>query len=598
MIASDMEEKGKIEKWFGKVPKYRILYSFLAVLIFVSLTPLATVAWKLVDINKEALKTFQQQYQLLLASSIAHKIDSAIDGYRERLSIIDDNLRSLIKKKLLHDLSPAALQQEIFPFLGGDFVMIRLMLPDGQNVTASVKEPYEGQNLITQEIEKTIAKSMSGDVAYWEEDFPIGSSIFRMPSGKIFFALSAPVSFSEMGIGYVSGLTDMENLWNNVLEESKKTGYTIFVLDSSGNLIAHSDPNKISEGANLRNLAIVKRFLETRGRSKETSAFIDNVNGELVRFLGSYEMTRNGWGIFIKVEEKKAYSLIGEIIKSTFIWSLGVILLAIIVGVVFAGGISRPINLLASSSQKFANGEFSVRAQVRTRNEIGQLAATFNYMAEELQRYIDKLKEALNENNQLFLGTIRVLANAIDEKDPYTRGHSVRVNKYSVVIAKYMGLSADDIRDIHVASLLHDVGKIGIDDAILRKPSILTGDEYDLMKQHTVKGANIMLPIKYMEKIIPAMKYHHEKYGGGGYPEDLKGEEIPLTARIIHVADTFDAMTTDRPYQKAVTFDDAVARLNEMKEWDCDPKVVEAFNRAYQNNEFKLEAESSKPSSY
>jgi HD-GYP domain-containing protein (c-di-GMP phosphodiesterase class II) len=166
----------------------------------------------------------------------------------------------------------------------------------------------------------------------------------------------------------------------------------------------------------------------------------------------------------------------------------------------------------------------------------------------------------------------------------------VRVNKYAVIIARYMGLPEKEIRNVHVASLLHDVGKIGIDDAILKKPANLSADEFEIMKQHPEKGAKIMGRINALKDIVPGMRHHHERYGGGGYPSGLKGEEIPIIARIINVADTLDAMTTNRPYQSAFSFEAAVARINELKGSVCDPKVVEACNRAYRDGEFDLEA--------
>jgi len=183
------------------------------------------------------------------------------------------------------------------------------------------------------------------------------------------------------------------------------------------------------------------------------------------------------------------------------------------------------------------------------------------------------------------MGTIRALAQAIDAKDPYTRGHSGRVNRYSVIIGRHIGLSEEDLRNIHVASLLHDVGKIGVDDSILKKPGALTPEEFSVMKSHTVLGATIMEPIGQMKRIIPGLRSHHERMNGKGYPDSLKGEEIPLMARIIAVADTFDAMTTQRPYQQAMSFEAASARINELKKVALDERVVEAFNRAYEAGE-------------
>jgi HD-GYP domain-containing protein (c-di-GMP phosphodiesterase class II) len=273
-------------------------------------------------------------------------------------------------------------------------------------------------------------------------------------------------------------------------------------------------------------------------------------------------------------------------VQSTLSWALAALSLAILVAIVFAGTLSRPINRLAAASKAFATGEFQERVEIKSRNEIGELAYTFNLMADEIEDHIQKLRRAAEENNELFLGTIRVLANAIDAKDPYTRGHSVRVNRYAVIIARFMGLPAAEIERIHVASVLHDIGKIGINDSILQKPGGLTPDEFEVMKTHAARGAHIMAPIRRMAKVIPGLRSHHERWDGSGYPDRLEGEDIPLMGRIIAVADTFDAMTTDRPYQKAFSFQQAVDRINALKGKTFDDRVVEAFNRAYQAGEF------------
>jgi HD-GYP domain-containing protein (c-di-GMP phosphodiesterase class II) len=156
-----------------------------------------------------------------------------------------------------------------------------------------------------------------------------------------------------------------------------------------------------------------------------------------------------------------------------------------------------------------------------------------------------------------------------------------------VILARHHGLAESDIRDIHVASLLHDVGKIGVDDAILKKPGHLTAEEFEVMKQHTVIGANIMAPIRKMTRLLPGLRSHHERWGGGGYPDGTAGEAIPLMARIIAVADSFDAMTTDRPYQKGMTFERAMARLHELSGTGFDARIVASFQRAYEAGEFR-----------
>ncbi|MDX1388922.1 MAG: HD domain-containing protein, partial [Acidobacteriota bacterium] len=390
--------------------------------------------------------------------------------------------------------------------------------------------------------------------------------------------------------GVLSTLVDLQDVWDSVIRRHM-TGHTVFIMDRRGRLFATSDSEQVRIGQDLREMEIVSRFLYAEGRASETLPFVLEEGRREVRYIGSYELTSEGWGVFVLAKQRHIYLPVREMMSSTLTWALAALGLAILAAVFFAGTLSKPMNRLAAASRAFAEGDFSRRVHVRSRNEIGELADVFNRMAAKIEDDIRRLKRSSDENNELFLGTIRALAQAIDAKDPYTRGHSVRVNRYSVLLARYMGLPAPEVRDIHVASLLHDVGKIGIDDAILRKPGTLTPEEFGAMKTHTTLGASIMEPIRQMKKIIPGLRSHHERMNGSGYPDGLAGDEIPLMARIIAVADTFDAMTTHRPYQKAMTMEAALARINELKGVALDVKVVEAFNRAFHAGEFRLEEE-------
>jgi HD-GYP domain-containing protein (c-di-GMP phosphodiesterase class II) len=364
-------------------------------------------------------------------------------------------------------------------------------------------------------------------------------------------------------------------------------------VDSKGRVFASSARGGEVSARDLAQSEIVRSFLSDAGRALRTMRFTLQRDGKPEQYLGSYEITRERWGIFVQAKERQVYLLVMDMVKSTLRWALVALSLAIVAAVVFAGTLSRPINRLAAAARAFAAGSLTHRVETRSRHEIGELADAFNRMAEQIEDSIQRLKQAAEENNQLALGTIRALAKAIDAKDPYTKGHSERVNKYSVIIARHIGLSREEITNIHVASLLHDVGKIGIDDAILKKPAHLTAEEMAVMKTHAALGATIMSEIRQMEKMLPGLRSHHERWRGGGYPDGLEGDDIPLLARIIAVADTFDAITTNRPYQQAWTFEDAVRRLNEIKGTILDEKIVEAFNRAYQAGEFRPEERAS-----
>jgi putative nucleotidyltransferase with HDIG domain len=181
-----------------------------------------------------------------------------------------------------------------------------------------------------------------------------------------------------------------------------------------------------------------------------------------------------------------------------------------------------------------------------------------------------------------------MLAGAVDEKDPYTKGHSDRVTRYSVILATELGMITEEIEKIRISAQLHDVGKIGIEDRILKKPGALTPDEYEIMKQHTSKGASILRPVTMLKEMIPGIELHHESLDGRGYPHGLKGEQVPLMPRIITVADTFDAMTTNRPYQAAMDPEYVVRIINSLANTKFDPRVVAAITAVFERGDLRV----------
>jgi len=185
--------------------------------------------------------------------------------------------------------------------------------------------------------------------------------------------------------------------------------------------------------------------------------------------------------------------------------------------------------------------------------------------------------ELYTKMRKVYLDTIRALAAAIDAKDPYTKGHSERVSKNAVALAQEMNLPDREIECIEYSALLHDVGKIGIEDKILRKEDKLTNTEFRKIKEHTIMGANIIEPVDFLKKSYKAVYHHHEKFNGKGYPDGIKEDEIPLSARIIAVADAYDAMGSDRPYRKKLNPEHIITELKEQSGKQFDPEVVKAF---------------------
>jgi len=182
-----------------------------------------------------------------------------------------------------------------------------------------------------------------------------------------------------------------------------------------------------------------------------------------------------------------------------------------------------------------------------------------------------------NHLQKSYFDTISALANAVEAKDPYTLGHSERVTQYSITIAEQMGLSEDEIRTIQYSAILHDVGKIGVSGTILNKVGRLSFDEYCAIKQHCVIGENIIKRVDFLQETRPIIRGHQEHFDGSGYPDGLAGDEIPLLARILAIADVFDALITDRPYRKAYSYMEAIEIISENTGKYFDPKIVTIF---------------------
>ncbi len=229
-----------------------------------------------------------------------------------------------------------------------------------------------------------------------------------------------------------------------------------------------------------------------------------------------------------------------------------------------------------------------------TKNELDFFVALASNMSMAIRNaYLFKeLKSELDKKHQLFMRTTIALVAAIEAKDNYTHGHTTRVTNISIEIARRLAqknkkaLDSKFIESLHIASLLHDVGKIGIPEQILNKRSALTIGERNKIKEHPLIGVTILKPIKELEHSLAGIKYHHERPDGLGYPEGLKGNQIPLIASIISVADSFDAMTTDRPYRAALYKNDAVKEIKKLTNLQFDPQVAAAFLELCQEGKF------------
>jgi putative nucleotidyltransferase with HDIG domain len=244
---------------------------------------------------------------------------------------------------------------------------------------------------------------------------------------------------------------------------------------------------------------------------------------------------------------------------------------------VVSRGITRPIAECVRGALEIARGRFGSEVRVAARNEIGDLAYTFNHMSRELASYDSENRRLIAALEQGYLDTIRSLASAIDAKDQYTRGHSQRVAYWAVEIGRELQLSPEALQALEYGGVLHDIGKIGMPDAILGKATALDEAERALAREHPRIGAEIVAGVSFLAAAAPAIRNHHERWDGAGYPDRLAGEAIPLVARIVNAADTWDACTSNRPYQKAFGTEESLAILGRLRGTQLDPAVHDAL---------------------
>ena len=416
-------------------------------------------------------------------------------------------------------------------------------------------------------------------------------------AGEPIIVLGVPVLVGGRPESFVVSTVSMKPVFQVVDKEEFKqnkksfnemllTGDSVvFIVDRDGKVLAHPDHELVDSGQNLRSMKIVEDWVKSGGIVSVTQPFATIVNGKQVNILGSYAAAsispEDHLGVIVVVNESAAYASIFQIRLQAIALIILVAAIAASIGILLANNLAAPIHMLAARAQAIAEGDFGDRIIVSSKNELGQLAEDFNTIADNVEQHIADLQVAVKKNRKLFIESVRSIVAALDEKDPYTSGHSERVTRYAVAIAEQMGMKEEAVEKIRIGALLHDIGKIGIDERILRKPAKLTEEEFEIMKGHPQRGANILAPITELHEFLPGVAMHHERLDGLGYPLGLSGDQIPMLARIVSVADTFDAMTTARPYQRAIDTDYTFNYMLTQVDKRYDGQVVNSLIAAY-----------------
>lgn len=562
-----------------------ILYVILGVLLVISTVPMYFYSAQVVASNRERLKTNEQ----LLQNTVTRSLADDLSQHERTLRVMLDNLSSAIQVTSGGDISDRNIQGpelrallENFKSSSDEVAYVTLLNSDARGISAP---PMAADAFLQRELERAYVAARDGRV-YNGQALVVGEG----NSSRTVFLVSSPVMYQQRFLGMVAAVVDLQFLIHR-LHEVSAGGLTPYVVDAQGRLVAAAAP-EFATGEEMKNLDIVKTFVDRGNKTlfTETKEFMIRSGSNHIEMLGTYSPVSSlDWAVVVQKPTREAYSDVYDMQRVARLLALAVVLLSILVSIFAARWITNPLHILTQSSRALARGDFSQRVHLASRTEIGELAQTFNTMSEELERFVEDLKRAADENRALFMGSIQMLAGAVDEKDPYTRGHSDRVTRYSMLIAKEMKLDSTFMETLQVSAQLHDVGKIGIEDHILKKPGALTEEEFEVMKTHTTKGANILRPVTQLAEMLPGIELHHEALDGRGYPYGLKGDQIPLLARVIAVADTFDALTTNRPYQQAHTPEQALQIIRNLAGKRLDPQAVEALLAVYGRGEIRIQ---------
>jgi len=537
------------------------------------------------SINRDRLITNER----ILQNTVTRSLADDLSQHQASLRMMLANLSSALQVASGGDFTAEHVQApelrallENFVSSSEDLDYASLLNSEAKGISAGRIAP---DAFLQRELERAYAAAREGRL-YNGEALVVGSG----KSSHTVMLVSSPVMVSGRFIGMIGAVVDLQFLIRR-LQEVSRGGLIPYVVDSQGRMVAGATSD-YATGQDMTKLEIVRNFVDQGSKAQMVAATREfNLNdGKSIKMLGTYSPVTNlDWAVIVQKPRSEAYRGVYEMQRTGRILAIMAIALSIAISVFAARRITNPLEVLTRSSRAIARGDFSQRVHLKSSTEIGELAATFNVMSQELEQFVLDLRRAATENRELFMGSIVMLAGAVDEKDPYTRGHSDRVTRYSVMIAREMGIYEDFIEIVRISAQLHDVGKIGIEDRILKKPGALTPEEFDIMKTHTTKGANILRPVAQLKDMIPGIELHHESLDGRGYPHGLKGDDIPLLPRIIAVADTFDALTTNRPYQHAHDPKDALRIIHSLSGKRLDPTAVAALTAIYERGEIRVE---------
>lgn len=569
--------------------KISLVYFVIFTLLLVGLVPLVLTGWFLSEKSAGELRAAENRYQIQLVHEKVRQIEKfgqrhqdLVTGMANAFAIAADET-VFAKEQTDRQLSTTFRE---YP----DVIALYVRPKKGEPLAL-----YRPGSIQKDEVDG-IADATLPHVA--DAHSYVGQPQIAGSANEPVLTMASTIIADGSNIGTVLAIVSMRSLSRSIVGSSAanekdlwESGLPIvFAVDQTGRTLFHPDPVLAIRQRPMTDLKIVSEWLEANEQIQSGLVpFSASYQSRSHEMIGAYSTVNLGnqvkIGVITMQDESRALASVGEMRAQTWLISLAFALVALLLGSIAARLLTSPIIRLSTVAKQIADGDLSARVESANVTEIGTLGESFNIMSDKLEEHIANLAHAARENRELFVGTVKALAAAIDGKDKYTRGHSERVARISVAIGRQMNLPEDELEILRISALLHDVGKIAIDDSILKKPAALTEEEFTIMKTHPVRGYKIMSQIPAMKDFLPGMYMHHEMVNGQGYPQGLTDEQIPLQAKIVSIADTFDAMTIDRPYSKGMLLPEAIERIGTFVGTRYDGKVFEALVRGCEAGE-------------
>ncbi len=571
--------------------RLKLRHVLLVVFLLLGIIPLILSSVMLIPQSQQILRDAERDNLIRRAGALSRDVDTYLGTFRSQLAQLGSGL---LAPPGSPDMAERLREPWVLTYLQGF----------GQEALQGSR-PGGGQGLLVLRVldrqgagpllgkRDLVPKAVSSLDAAFEQARRSGSRAYRFvdlgPGQVPLVALAVPVAAAGSGPQLVlEALLEFKPL--EVLQEETGQEVGVFLMTRQGQLLWWNGAGATMKDGLLK-YEDLQSFLAVPGSMTRVYE-VRSAQGSQQVFAQVSAIEESGWVLIVQKPLSAAFAAVDKMIFNLVLSTLLLVALALFSAFLAARLVSRPIQRLTETTHAIAEGKFGGRVDLEGLSfEFADLAEDFNRMSGHIEKYIQQLRQAAQVNRDLFIGSLRAFVAAIDAKDPYTRGHSERVAAVSRVIARSLGLAEEVQHKVWIGALLHDVGKIGVEDLVLRKAGKLTDEEFEQMKAHTVIGADVMSPIEQLREMIPAIRSHHEAWNGRGYPDGLKGEQIPLFARIVGVADTFDAITTNRPYQKAYSLQFAVETITRLTGSRFDAKIVTAFLRSYEAGEVRAASE-------